>query len=136
MINPVFNYLSENKGILDKKTSFFGPRRIGFPPYTHFSEEIDFKNFKIKPKYKKYGIVGDKKYNYIFHIRNRELRKQDNWPLDNWKRLFELLAENGKKVACIGTTKQSGYIEGTEDLRDIDLKQLFTLKNVILKLSL
>jgi len=119
--------LYENKDIVDSNTAIFAPRRIGFPPYTHYSEEVSFKHLNIKPKYKKYGNVGEKKYDYIFHIRNRELRKQDNWSFDNWKKLLKLLSQDDKKIACIGTIKESGYIEGTDDLRNIPLNELFDI---------
>lgn len=127
MVSYTSDILRDNREILNKKTSFFGPRRIGMPPYTHYSEEVDFKKFKIKPKYIKYGKSKNKKYDYIFHIRNRELRKQDNWSFDNWEKLLNLLTKNGKTVACMGTKRQSGHIDGTSDLRDIPLGELFDI---------
>ena len=78
--------------LLNKGTSIFAPRRIGFPPHTHFSEEIKFKDFLIKPKYIKFGTEGEKKYDYVFHIRDRDLRKEDNWSLNNWRKLFNMLS--------------------------------------------
>ena len=111
--------------LLSKGTSVFAPRRIGFPPHTHFSEEIKFKNFSIKPKYINFGSESEKKYDYIFHIRDRELRKEDNWSLNNWRKLFNMLTKNGEKVACIGTTKESGLIDGADDLRDKNLNDVF-----------
>ena len=111
--------------LLSKGTSVFTPRRIGFPPHTHFSEEIKFKNFSIKPKYINFGSESEKKYDYILHIRNRELRKEDNWSLNNWKKLFKMLTKNKEKIACIGTSKESGLIDGADDLRDKSLKEVF-----------
>tara|TARA_B100001027_G_C16213585_1_gene306334 strand:+ start:82 stop:909 length:828 start_codon:yes stop_codon:yes gene_type:complete len=104
------------------------PRRIGFPPHTHFNEFVEFGNFNIRPEYITFGKNGKQKYDYIFHIRDRELRKEDNWSLENWKKLFLYLKANKNiKIACIGTKSDSGWIEGTDDLRDLRLKDTFDL---------
>lgn len=117
----------EHRSLLEEGTSIFTPRRIGFPPHTHFSEEIKFKNFSIKPKYIKFGSKDEKKYDYVFHIRDRDLRKEDNWSLDNWKKLYNMLTKDGEKVACIGTTKESGLIDGAADLRNKSLDDIFNI---------
>tara|TARA_R100000805_G_C3626273_1_gene137378 strand:+ start:7166 stop:7999 length:834 start_codon:yes stop_codon:yes gene_type:complete len=117
--------IQENKLSL-KGCALAPPRRIGFPPNTHFTEEIPFGNLKIKPEYITFGSLKEKKYDYVFHIRDRELRKEDNWSLNKWEKLaFHLKREKDVKIACIGTKKESGWIEGTEDLRDIDLSETF-----------
>ena len=112
----------DNKISLDKNTTVLLPRRVGVPPHTHFDEFVSFGSYKIKPEYIKFGGDTEAKYDYLFHIRNRELRKQDNWSLDNWSKLKNLLGSD--KIACIGTKKESSHIEGTYDLRDINLKNL------------
>ena len=38
--------------------------------------------------------------------------------------MLELLTKNGERVACIGTKKSSGHIDGTDDLRDIPMDKL------------
>ena len=119
--------LLKHKNLLEKGTSIFAPRRIGFPPNTHFSEEIQVKNFLIKPKYIKFGTEIQREYEYVFHIRSRDLRKEDNWSLDNWKKLFNLLTKNGERVACVGTTKESGLIDGATDYRDKPLNEVFNI---------
>ena len=117
----------KHRHLLNKGTSIFAPRRIGMPPYTHFSEEIKFKDFLIKPDYIKYGTEGERTYDYIFHIRDRDLRKEDNWSFENWNKLLQLLVKNSEKVACIGTKDESGHIEGTADLRGIKLDEIFNI---------
>tara|TARA_Y100000034_G_scaffold99307_1_gene121922 strand:+ start:12357 stop:13187 length:831 start_codon:yes stop_codon:yes gene_type:complete len=117
--------LIKNKISLDKNTTLFLPRRIGMPPHTHYDSGVTFGNHLIKPEYIRFGEQDQNGYELIFHIRNRDLRKEDNWSLENWFGLKELL-EN-KKIACIGTKKESGWIEGTDDLRDIDLKTLLSI---------
>ena len=117
--------LSQNKGILEEGTTLFAPRRIGFPPQTHYTEEIEFGQHKILPEYKVYGEEGQRGYDCIFHIRSRELRKEDNWSISNWKKLKSLLGDD-KKIACIGTKGSSGCIEGADDLRDRPLEEVCT----------
>lgn len=106
------------------------PRRIGFPPFTHFTESIKFGSYEVRPEYKIFGELDTTNVEYIFHIRQRRsVRPEDNWHIDNWHALRELL--NSKNIACIGTKKESGHIEGTLDLRDIPLQSLFnTMYNV------
>jgi len=117
----------KHRHLLTKGTTIFTPRRIGMPPHTHFSEEIKFKDFSIRPKYIKFGSEGEKKYDYVFHIRDRDLRKEDNWSLDSWTKLHHLLTKNGEKVACVGTVKESGLIAGADDLRGKNLNDVFNV---------
>jgi len=127
-INTYVNdILRENREVLRGETTFFGPRRIGNPPYTHFSEEMRFKDFLVKPEYVRYGKEAPQKYDYIFHIRDRKLRIQDNWTVEGWKQLNRLLTANGERVGCVGTSRESGYIEGADDLRDKPLKEVFDI---------
>ena len=119
------NIVKNNNLTLNKQTSILFPKRIGFPPVTHFSEAINFGKLSIIPEYIKFGEKQEKKYDYIFHIRNRQLRQEDNWSLKNWSCLKEILGSDN--VACIGTKKESGWIEGTKDLRDLSLKDLFSV---------
>ena len=119
--------LLKHDSLLDKGTTIFAPRRIGFPPNTHFSEQIKVKDYIIKPKYIRFGQEQDLQYEYVFHIRDRDLRKEDNWSLDNWKKLHKLLTKNGERVACVGTTKESGVIPEADDLRDKPLEEVFNI---------
>ena len=118
----------KNEIKLDADTSIILPRRIGIPPHTHYTQCVIFGDYTVKPEYICFGENSIKQYDYILHIRDRELRKEDNWSLENWYKLVDLLGD--KKIACIGTKQESGFIEGTADLRGIELKKLFTiLKN-------
>ena len=66
------------------------------------------------------------RYDYLFHIRDRKLREEDNWAPEKWVQLKGLLGDD-KKIGCIGTKSQSGLVEGTTDLRDLTLEETCTL---------
>jgi ADP-heptose:LPS heptosyltransferase len=117
--------LKSNNIALDENTTVLLPRRLGNPPHTHFTRPIAFGDQHILPKYICFGEKTKKQYDYIFHVRSRDLRKEDNWDIEKWKTLKDLLKSD--KIGCIGTKKESGWIEGTDDLRDIDLKDLFNI---------
>lgn len=117
------NIITNNKIPLTKETTLFLPRRIGMPPHTHYKQAVIFGNYVVKPEYITFGLKGQRKYDYVFHIRDRKLREQDNWSLENWNKLKSLLSD--KRIACIGTKRESGWIEGTEDLRDHSLEEVF-----------
>ena len=112
-----------NKIPLDKFTTIFPPRRIGFPPQTHYSEQISFGTYTIKPEYVQFGKKTEDKYDYVFHARDRDLRKEDNWSIKNWNTLVELLGP--ARIACVGTHRESALIDGTDDLRGIELSEVF-----------
>ena len=117
--------------ILTEGASLLVPRRIGWPPHTHWSEGFTFGEHVIKPRYINFSQTVKEqpvlKYDYIFHARNRKLRKADNWSIANWERLRDLIGPTlgGGSIACIGTATDSVHIEGTDDLRDMDLSTLF-----------
>ena len=117
--------VTENDIHLDKNTTLFLPRRIGMPPHTHYGEAVSFGSYEVKPEYVMFGNAGKTDYEYIFHIRERQLRKEDNWERSRWSKLRGMLGTN--KIACVGTTSESGHIEGTADLRDIPLGELFDI---------
>lgn len=123
--NALIQVLRENKVALDRYTTIFPPRRIGMPPYTHYTEKIQLGRYTVLPEYIRFGKEKETEYDYIFHIRNRDLRKEDNWSIDNWTKLLSLL--DSDKVACIGTHKESGHIEGTKDLRGTSLSDTFDI---------
>ena len=100
------------------------PRRIGAPPFTHHTQPIKFGSYEIQPEYKIFGSSNKSKFDYIFHIRQRKtVRPEDNWDINKWLRLRDLLDSN--KIACVGTKAESGHIDGTTDLRDVSLQNLF-----------
>tara|TARA_B100000131_G_scaffold221586_1_gene213145 strand:- start:1263 stop:2090 length:828 start_codon:yes stop_codon:yes gene_type:complete len=117
--------IKENEIPLDGNTTLFLPRRIGVPPHTHYDEIINFGTYAVKPEYIKFGKKKNIDYDYVFHIRERQLRKEDNWEPDRWLELKTMLGTN--KIACVGTKVESGHIKDTEDLRDISLGELFDI---------
>ena len=119
--------LEEHRGLLAEGTTLVPPRRIGSPPFTPCTQPEQFGRNVITPRYIQFGTKANKICDYIFHIRSRELRKEDNWDLDNWRSLRDLLQTEGHTIACIGTKKEADHIEGTLDLRDEPLGDVFTV---------
>ena len=116
--------LLENKHLLKKDLAVFKPRRIGNPPHTMYDYPLRFNEQAIAPKYIIYGSEKETDIDFVFHIRNRQLRSEDNWPVSYWQKLRGMLPKSSK-IACIGTLKESGYIEGTVDLRGENLAIVF-----------
>ncbi len=114
--------LQGRRDLLVGDVSIFGPRRIGAPPFTCCTAEFNIGDLKVKPEYVKLGKPSVSSYDYVFHIRDRKLREDDNWSLSKWEVLKELLQSDN--IACIGTKSASGWIEGTRDLRDMPLSEV------------
>jgi hypothetical protein len=123
-VDEIQNLVSAGNLTLNTNTSLCIPRRIGTPPHTHYLESFIFGDIEVKPEYIVFGSKIETEYDFIFHARNRELRKEDNWSPENWKRLLELL---GAKVACIGSKNEAYHIPGTTDLRGTDSQTVFNL---------
>jgi len=117
--------IKQNQISTSKNTTLFLPRRLGLPPHTHYTESVSVGKYTIIPEYIRFGIKKESPYDYIFHIRSRGLRKEDNWSLENWKKFKSLLGD--KKIACVGTKEEAGWVEGTDDLRSIELGELLVL---------
>tara|TARA_R110000824_G_scaffold45728_2_gene132052 strand:+ start:226 stop:1050 length:825 start_codon:yes stop_codon:yes gene_type:complete len=117
--------ITEHQVPLNKETALIIPRRIGFPPHTHHTQHILFGNHLVQPEYVCLGEEAEREYDYVFHLRSRELRQEDNWSVENWQQLKDLLGD--KKIACIGTLDESGHIDGTTDLRGTSLKNILTI---------
>jgi len=117
--------LKDNNINLDSSVALLLPRRFGYPPQTDYLEEIQIGAHGVVPKYIQFGKPNTESYDYVFHIRNRQLRKEDNWSLKNWEILAELLGSD--KVACIGTTTESAIIPRATDLRGTPLNKVFNL---------
>ena len=118
--------LLNNKLLNEQNVTLFPPRRIGWPPQTHYSESIKFGNFDIVPSYIKFQNDSNYKYDYVFHARNRNLNTGNNWSHENWKKLLKLLGGN---VASIGTKSESLHVSGTDDLRGTSLKETIGIIN-------
>ncbi|MAG26992.1 hypothetical protein CMI47_15750 [Candidatus Pacearchaeota archaeon] len=119
--------IKENHLFKETNISLMVPRRIGWPPVTHYTEKFVFGGVTIGPKYVIFkNDDNNLQYDYIFHARNRKLREEDNWSLKNWLMLRDCL---GGKIASIGTKEEALCIEGTDDLRGVELKTLFGVLN-------
>jgi ADP-heptose:LPS heptosyltransferase len=62
------------------------------------------------------------KYDIIFHMRNRLHESARNWPIENWKKLIELLKKDNYKMACVGSMRDF-HVEGVDDLRHLTFKE-------------
>jgi len=94
----------------------------------HIKGVLDTKGiFFTEQEFIRYIGKSKKKYDIIFHCRNKKTGSQRNWDKQKWKDLYDLLKDK-YKVACIGNN-ESFYIEGTEDLRGITLKELAGVLN-------
>lgn len=128
-----FDFKSEIKdivlsnGLLQREgISICTPRRIGFPPFTHYSEAVAFGQQSIVPEYIKFSNESDLNFDYVIHARNRKLRQEDNWSSQSWDKLCDLL---GGKIACIGSKDESLLIDGASDFRGSNLSVIFGLLN-------
>lgn len=90
---------------------------------------IDTKGwFKNRQTFHKYtSDVSDKAYDVIFHCRNKSTGAERNWDKDQWDDLIKQMPKD-KTYACIGNN-EAFHIEGTDDLRNIDLDELISIMN-------
>lgn len=79
---------------------------------------------KRKKKYLQYGkLMNDLGYDIVIHARARkEGQTQKNWPVAKYTKLIQSFPE--ARICSIGTEKEARHIPGTNDLRDICLKNL------------
>ena len=110
----------ENNLLNNENITLVPPRRIGIPPATHYTEAINFGNISIVPEYIKLTSREEYEYDYVFHARDRDLRKEDNWNTKNWQKLRDLL---GGRIASIGSSTESKHIDGTDDLRGVNFEK-------------
>jgi len=119
--NVNYNHLfTQNRGVVPGYLVIFPAQRM--PSFS--SDEFD-KVFAMQ-EFIKYGEVKeDKKFDLLFHIRtttkcNSAVR---NYNKSNWQKVIDHF--KGKySIACVGKEPSSGYIEGTEDMMDLDLRDL------------
>ena len=119
--------MQAHRELIKDGTTLLIPKRIGNPPFTPCTLSARFGTHDIVPEYITFGAPSDIKYDYIFHIRNRQLRKEDNWSLESWEKLLLLLTEDGSTVACVGTVEESSWIKGTTDHRATPLSDVFSM---------
>lgn len=106
--------------------SWMQPSKIGHPPYDHWRAPVTVTGFgDIVPEYKLYrGLTTDIDCQIVFHARNRQIRKNDNWSIDSWSELQKQIKDIGFNVASIGTTAESSHIPGTIDFREKPLEEV------------
>jgi hypothetical protein len=69
-------------------------------------------------------------YDIIFHIRKKTSGHKSyerNWDINNWQKIYDRL-KGEYSICCIGD-KNAGYIDGSEDLRDISSNETVGLMN-------
>ena len=82
-----------------------------------FFNEQEFHQYSTDIEYEGYDVV--------FHCRNKSTGAERNWGEKKWKELLMELPDN-LKIACIGND-EAFHIEGTKDLRGMDLEDLCIL---------
>jgi len=108
--------------------------------YTVISPNIDSEAVTVKkiskmtPTYVSYGNEDESlAYDILIHPRNfgeftnhkqADKKKSRDWSLDKWFKLVSRFNKRGFKVGCIGLSSAAFYVEGTDDLRDLPLKEL------------
>ena len=117
--------LQANPNYLRQGTTLVPPRRLGMPPFTPCTQDEKFGDKQVTPEYITFGTPGDLTHDYIFHVRNRQLRRDDNWNIENWEKLRDKLQDSGASIACIGTLSEASHIPGTTDLRGTNLLEVF-----------
>lgn len=95
--------------------------RYGKPKGLLAKGGIDFQKYH---KYK--SDATDKGYDIIFHCRNKSTGSERNWSKIQWEFLKDMLRDYS--IACIGND-EAFHIEGTDDLRNIDLSELVAIMN-------
>jgi len=112
--------------LVNPGTSVLLPRRIGIPNdgITSFQDSVSLANVSIIPDYIRYGSCQARKYDYIFHIRQRAIRKEDNWSIAKWEELLELCRKEERTVGCIGSQTEAASLPGADDLRGYPLAEL------------
>tara|TARA_Y100000310_G_scaffold242838_1_gene247058 strand:- start:12666 stop:13499 length:834 start_codon:yes stop_codon:yes gene_type:complete len=105
---------------------FLFPCRIGWPPLTHFLEKAPISSLgSVVPQYITYGKNQSKDIDLIFHARSRrEIRPEDNWSLENWKKISAYFKNLGYNIACIGSQEEAFWVEGTQDFRGKNLEEI------------
>jgi ADP-heptose:LPS heptosyltransferase len=130
----VLERVEENKKLCKKLHSKYNVNK----KYTVISPTLESepvtrgKVYKMKADYLMYGEKTDKKYDVIIHPRNfgsftgtlSHVKKSRDWDLTKWNDLVNNIIKEGYSVATIGLSSSASYIENTEDLRDIPLKEL------------
>lgn len=79
-------------------------------------------NFFKNQEYHKYSSESDSYFDVIFHCRNKSTGSERNWGKQQWEELYKLLPED-LVIGCIGNN-EAFHIDGTIDLRNIDLDEL------------
>ena len=83
--------------------------------------------FLYEQEFYKYDFKDGKSFDVIFHCRNKSTGSNRNWDINNWEMLYQSLPKT-LNIACIGN-KEATYINGTTDLRGIEIKKLVGVLN-------
>lgn len=132
----ILEHIEENDKMCKKIHSTYNINK----KYTVISPNLDDKCAttikklqEMKSSYIMYGTKKEKsKYDIIFHPRNfskfngrfANIKKSRDWGLDKWNDLGKRILDKGYKVGTIGLSSSAFYVEGSDDLRDTNLKDL------------
>ena len=106
--------------------SWMQPSKIGNPPYDHWRAPVTVAGFgDVVPEYRLYrGTVPDINCQVVFHARNRQIRKNDNWSAARWTDLQKQINDLGISTASVGTKLESSHVPGTIDFREKPLEEV------------
>jgi len=85
-----------------------------------------FKIFNERQEFVKFGKANpEKTFDVIIHARSTaKFQSGDrNWPMAKWHELVKMLANDGRKIGCIGLEGQALDLPRTENLLDIPLEE-------------
>ena len=132
-----YNKLLKEAGLSSKEQSItiFPPRKLKSAPMLRSDQKLPMGLYFLQPEYLKLNKLERDPNLILVHMRNREIRPNDNWGEKNWTHLVSKLRRDGLRVVAIGTKLESLSIEGVEDMRECsqdDLTSLLTSAKCII----
>ncbi len=117
------NFFTRNRGVVPGIVTIFPAQRMPGFSASEFDEVFN------QQKFIKYGTISkDLKFDLVIHARNTGKCNSSlrNWGTDNWNKVVDHFKDK-YRIASIGKDPSSGYVQGTEDMLDLDLKELADL---------
>ena len=111
------------------------PKGCTYIPYnhmlTHYTPEHGWRP-SLQQSFIEYGNKIDTDIKILIHARNTNKAGTQirNWSIDNFSEIVDSFPEY--KFASVGTKNAAHHIEGTEDLRDIEIQDYMKSANLII----